>query len=84
MHFMTSGTVSRISVSMSTLPLYCGSKRSQMDFTFGARSVRTTRPVMPLCHGTEKSRFLSKDGCCSDGTRFCSTFGMPCLSRFWR
>ena len=84
MHFMTSGTVSGISVSMSTLPLYLGSKRSQIELMFGARSVRTMRPVMPLCHGTEKLRFGSNVGCWRDGIRFRSTFGIPDLSTFCR
>ena len=84
MHFITSGTVSRSSVSMSTLPLYFGLNRSQIECTSGARSVRTMTPVMPLCHGTEKLRFGSNVGCCSEGTRFFSTFGIPALSRFCR
>jgi hypothetical protein len=44
------------SVSMSTLPLYLGSKRSQMEFTSGASFVFTISPVIPLCQGTVKSR----------------------------
>ena len=53
MHFMTSGTVSRISVSISTLPAYWESNRSQIEVTSGARSLRTTSPVIPVCHGIE-------------------------------
>ena len=59
MHFITSGTVSRISVSISTLPAYWGSNRSQIEVTSGARSLRTTSPVIPVCHGIEKSRLGS-------------------------
>ena len=58
-HFITSGTVSRSSFSISTLPLYLGSKRSQIDFTSGARSLLTMIPVIPLCQGALKSRFGS-------------------------
>ncbi len=51
--FITSGTVSRISLSIVTLPLYLGSKRSLIEVMSGARSLRTMSPVIPLCHGTE-------------------------------
>ena len=81
---ITSGTVSRSSVSISTLPLYLGSNRSEIEWTSGASLVLTISPVMPLCHGTEKSRLGSNVGCCSDGIRFFSTFGIADLSRFWR
>jgi hypothetical protein len=69
------GTVSRISVSIVTLPLYFGSNRSSISSTPGARSVRTISPVIPLCHGTVNARLGSAAGLRSAGRRFCFTFG---------
>ena len=63
MHLSVIGTVSRSSVSIETLPAYLGSKRSQIESTPGARSVRTISPVIPACQGTVKSRFGSAAGC---------------------
>jgi BetI-type transcriptional repressor, C-terminal len=56
MHLRVIGTVSRSSASIETLPLQRGSNRSQIESTSGAMSVRTTRPVIPLCQGTVNSR----------------------------
>jgi hypothetical protein len=75
MHLSVIGTESRISVSIVTLPLYFGLKRSQIESTSGTRSVRTMRPVIPACQGTVKSRFGSDSGCRSEGIRFASIFG---------
>ncbi len=75
MHFRVMGTVSRSSVSTSTLPLYFGSNRSQIEFTSGASWVLTISPVIPLCQGTVKSRFGSAVGWRRNGIRLCLTFG---------
>ena len=80
MHFSVIGTESRSSVSIVTLPLYWGSKRSQIEVTSGARSVLTIKPVMPACQGTVKSRFGSAGGWRNCGIRFFSTFGSWLLS----
>ena len=80
MHLSVIGTVSRSSVSIETLPAYCGSKRSQIESTSGARSVRTISPVIPACQGTVKSRLGSAAGCASAGSRFSWTFGSADLS----
>jgi hypothetical protein len=80
MHLSVIGTESRSSVSMVTWPAYLGSNRSQIESTPGARSVRTIRPVMPLCLGTVKSRFGSAAGWRSEGSRLASTLGSAVLS----
>ena len=59
---ITSGTVSRSSASIVTLPLYFGSKRSLTERISGALEVSTQIPVMPLCQGTENLRSGSKAG----------------------
>ena len=82
--FITSGTVSRISVSISTWPLYWGSKRSLTDFTSGASAVLTTSPVIPLCQGSENDRSGSKDGLCRLGTRLSIAGLTASWSKSWR
>src|ERR671910_867654 len=78
------GRVSRISVSISALPLYCGSKRSVIEVTSGASSLLTTRAVIPLCHGSEKSRLGSKAGLSKDGFRLSNAGWTASLSKFCR
>ena len=75
MLFSVIGTVSRISVSIVTWPLYFGSKRSEIESMSGASSLWTMIPVIPACQGTVKSRSGSADGWRRAGIRFFSTFG---------
>ena len=67
--FITSGTTSGSSVTISTLPLYCGSKRSLTELMSGASSVLTISPVIPPCHGIEYSWSGRPDACDATGFR---------------
>ncbi len=71
----TSGTVSVISVSISTLPLYFGSNRSETEWISGALAVSTQMPVWPPCQGIEYLRPGSSLEFSNWGRMFWNTVG---------